>query len=79
LRLDLEQILLAQFAERVADQVLTYPRETGKLGHVALSIAMPPDAGCDRGKAMAHVAVFIVDEELRAECLYKQSILTCSR
>jgi hypothetical protein len=43
-----EQILLAQLMQRTSDQVIAGPDDLGKASQVVLSVAMPPDAGCDR-------------------------------
>jgi hypothetical protein len=73
-----EQILLAQLVQRLSDQVLAYPGKPGKFSHVALAIAMPPDAGCDRAQAMSGVAVLVVEEELFADGVFEETVLTCS-
>lgn len=64
--------------QRVGDQALACPGEPGKVSQVVLAVAMPPDAGCDRAQAMSDVAVSIVEEELLAELLYKETVFTCS-
>jgi hypothetical protein len=78
LGLGVEQILLAQLVKRVGDQVFAHPGEKGKFSHVALSVAMPPNAGRDRAQAMSDLAVSIVDEELLADRLYQETLLTRS-
>ena len=73
-----EQILLAQLVKRTDNQILTCPGEYGEISHVALAVAMPPDAGSDRAQAMSSMAVAIVEEKLLADRLFKQIVLTCS-
>jgi hypothetical protein len=73
-----EQILLAQLVQRVSDQILACPGEYGEVSQVVLAVAMPPDAGSGRAQAMSGMAVSIVEEELLANRLFNQTVLTCS-
>jgi hypothetical protein len=50
----------------------------GDTGVVVLAVAMPPDAGCARAQAMSGVAVSVVEEELLADRLFKETVFTCS-
>jgi hypothetical protein len=43
-----------------------------------LAVAMPPDAGSDRAQTMGGVTLLIVEEELLADHLFEETVLTCS-
>jgi D-arabinose 5-phosphate isomerase GutQ len=64
--------------EYAGDQVLACLGKLGKLSHVVLAVAMPPDAGSDRTQAMSGVALLIVEEKLLAGRLFEETGLTCS-
>jgi hypothetical protein len=64
--------------KRAGDQALARPDELGKFSNVALAVAMPPHAGRHRTQAMSGVALLIVEEELLADRLFKQTVSTCS-
>jgi hypothetical protein len=73
-----EQALPAQLVQRDRDQALACPSELGQLTHIALAIAMPPDTGSNRAQAMSDMVLLIVEQQLLADCLFNETVLTCS-
>jgi hypothetical protein len=78
LGLGVEEILLAQLAQRLSDQALAYSSKYGKLSQIVLAVAMPPNASRDWAQTMSGMPVLIVEKKLLTDPLFKKTLLTCS-